>query len=77
MEGTPKDTNHCASGGMPLWKTTRFAGLEIGNTNDAAFAMSGPIIRGTMLVLWLWVLQRQEQDHMRPYPSAFCMEDSM
>ena len=39
-DGTPKSASHRPSGGIPLWKTTRFAGFEIGSTKLAAFAIS-------------------------------------
>src|ERR1700761_6420620 len=39
-DGTPKSAIQRASGGIPVWKTTRFAGFEIGNTKLAAFAIN-------------------------------------
>jgi hypothetical protein len=38
-DGTPKSASHVPSGGIPIWKTTRFAGFEICNTKLAAFAI--------------------------------------
>src|ERR1700722_1269930 len=39
-DGTPKSAIQRASGCIPVWKTTRFAGFEIGNTKLAAFAIN-------------------------------------
>src|ERR1700722_11626394 len=39
-QGTPNSTSHRPSGGMSPRNTTRFAGFEIGNKNDAAFAIN-------------------------------------
>src|ERR1700761_5614901 len=38
MEGTRKAASQWLSGGIPAWKTTRFAGFEIGSTKLAALA---------------------------------------
>src|SRR6201996_8354433 len=38
-DGTQKSASHVPSGGIPVWKTTRFAGFEIGSTKLAAFAI--------------------------------------
>ena len=35
----PNDASQCGSGGICVRNTTRFAGFEIGSTNDAAFAI--------------------------------------
>ena len=39
IDGRPNDTSHRPNGGMLVRKTTRFAGLEIGKTNEAALAI--------------------------------------